>query len=76
MNEAGEKMIKETIERANNGGGKIIGHEKMAAKRCATEIAAVLDRYDCQMIPEIVLTPGNVMGSVKVGSKPSGGSVK
>jgi hypothetical protein len=57
----GEKLIKE-----------IVGDDKLRAEKCLSEINAVLEKYDCLMIPKIILTNGNVDSVVQIAPKPRG----
>ena len=50
----------------------IVGDDKERANQCGDAVKMALDRYDCDLIPQIVLTPGNVSGAFIIKAKPRG----
>lgn len=53
------------------GHKEIVGDDVMRATKCAAAVNALLDSYDCAMIPQVVMEPGQpTMGAVKIISKP------
>lgn len=55
----------------------IEGSDKVRAQKCAQEIIQILQAYDCEMIPEVVISGANIVGNMRVVPKPrdlSGGN--
>jgi len=56
------------------GHKNIVGDDKMRANVCAKEVNALVDSYDCIMIPQVILEPGQpTMGTIKIAAKPRTG---
>jgi len=49
---------------------EIVGDDKLREQKCLAAINMDLDRFDCLLVPQIVLTPGNVNAMVKIVAKP------
>ena len=53
------------------GGVKMIeGDDKVRQEKCLAEIQGILGRYDCDMIPEITIAPGQIRAMVRIQAKP------
>ena len=80
LNEAGKKMVKEVIDKANRSGVVpiIIGDDKLRAEQCAHAIGQAIKRleaeFDCVFMPCIQSTPDGNLGSFLVKAKPRRGS--
>lgn len=46
------------------------GSDRVRAQKCAQEIGAVLSAYDCELVPEVVISGSGFTSGVKVIAKP------
>lgn len=53
----------------------IEGDDKARANECLQEIQAICGRYDCDMVPEITISPAEMRAAVRVKAKPRQGIV-
>lgn len=55
----------------NAGIAKMVeGSDKVRAQRCAQEIGVILSSYDCEMVPEVVISGNGFSSNIKVIAKP------
>jgi len=48
----------------------IVGDDNLRRDKCFAEIRTILARYDCDMLPEITISPKGMVASVKIEAKP------
>lgn len=54
----------------NPGIKNIEGDDRVRVKKCTQELEVVLQRFDCVLVPQVVITGGNVQGMVRIVAKP------
>ena len=65
--------FKKAQQMAAAGGVKMIeGDDKVREKKCLAEVMAICQRYDCAMIPEVTIRPGQIQASVQITAIPRG----
>jgi len=53
-----------------NGVKMIEGDDKVRAEKCLQEINRALAVFDCNMVPEVIISAGQVMTRVSIVAKP------
>jgi hypothetical protein len=49
---------------------EIVGDDNVRRDKCFAAIRTILARFDCEMIPEITISPKGMIASVKIEAKP------
>ena len=49
---------------------EIVGDDKVRAEKCLAEIQEVLNRYDCEIHPRVIISPGEIAANIKVVARP------
>lgn len=60
----------EDLRRMQKTALAIEGDDGIRAKKCAAAINDILAKYDSMMIPQLMISPGNVDGTVAIAPKP------
>jgi len=66
--------VKSQIRDLKQSGVKLIeGNDQVRSQKCLGEIDAVLESYDCTMMPEFLVSGGKVSQRIKIIAKPRDG---